>query len=287
MKGRLATPLILLTLGLGWLAGAFAQDEARYGHDPAADRALSSALVVTPNSITIAVPGSIFASLRNGKPVGVIAEAVDQVLFSMGYHIDYVSMPSRDMRHAVQDGTVDVATSLLTPKNRTEGALYTDPVINEYNVLLVRRGEFRAIKSISDLHGREFGARVGYKYPLIENEPGIRLQRNRQDGENVRKLLLHELDAVIVAGVADLYEFRAEGIMSEVEILEKAVGVIGLGAALADERFTPAQVDEFNRRMTALKASPMWQQILDRNGMLDLVREWPLLEHGHAEHKAR
>lgn len=272
--------LIGFLSSLSILSVATANEESRDGHDPAVSQAIRGAEVITNrDAITIAIPDDVFSSLRRGKPVGIIAEAVDQILFSMGYTIHYVSMPYRkEMRQAVRDGTIDVATSVLTAAVPLDDAYYTDPIIEEYNVVLVRRGDDRELRFFNDLYGKRIGGRVGYKYPSIESNPAILLELNRKDGENVRKLLLRELDAVIVGGVADLYELRTEGIMSEVDVLNRALGTVSLGAILADERFRREDVDEFNRQLSQLKISPLWQQILKRNGMSDLIRQWPLLE---------
>jgi len=35
--------------------------------------------------------------------------------------------------------------------------------------------------------------------------------------------------------------------------------------------------DKFNSRLSALLKEPVWQDILNSNGLEDLVRDWPLI----------
>nr|CRH05150.1 Exported protein of unknown function [Candidatus Magnetococcus massalia] len=256
------TLTLALSISLATVSESFAQDDE-------------------DNIITVAVPNSIFASLRDGHPAGIIVEGTVAVLAEMGYTMRFLSMSSKDQKRAVYSGDIDVATSMLVsfqdkPK-RSKKALFTDAVINEYNVIVVRRGEGFKLNKVEDLYGKKIGARIGFTYPSIQGDDQVQLERNRKDGENIRKLMLKELDAAIVGGVSDLFDFGAEGIMGQIESLNKAVGYVGLGAALSNLRFSPEDLAKFNQTLASFKMREEWNVILERNGMRTLVFEWPLI----------
>jgi hypothetical protein len=249
--------------------------------------------------VTVAVPNNLFARLKQGRPVGIIVEVTDHILKKLGYTMRYISMSNKDMKIAVHSGHIDVGTSMLNSPTNQKKALYSDAVIVEYNVLMTRKGEsFDYLGHIENIRKddewyfgfeiiRVLGARAGFRYPLLEKHPAITLQRNRTDGENVRKLFLKELDAIIIGGVSDLYQYRAEGIMGDFKLLESAVGSVDLGIALADKRFTQDDLARFNEELSLLKASPTWDMILEKNGMLDLVRTWPIIDIKGARNRQR
>jgi len=228
--------------------------------------------------VVVGVPNDIFSTFADGQPVGVIAETVDYVFKKMGYFTQYRNMPKKVMRIAVHDGKLEVGTSLLKFPHREKLARYSDPIVTEYSVLVVRKGAKFDAHETADLRGKRLGGREGFHYPLIDDDSSIRIERNRTDGENIRRLLLGKIDAAIVGAVSDIFDLRAEGVMTELEILDRAVGSVNLSAALADERFSEADIEDFNRHLAVLKKSDDWTRILERNAVADLVKEWPFIE---------
>jgi len=228
--------------------------------------------------VVVGVPNDIFSTFADGQPIGVIAETVDYVLKKMGYFTRYRNMPKKVMRNDVHGGKLDVGTSLLKFPSREKKARYSDPIVTEYSVLVVRKGTKFEANNTADLRGKKLGGREGFHYPLIDGDSSIRIERNRTDGENVRRLLLGKVDAAIVGAVSDIFDLRAEGVMTELEVLDRAVGSVDLGAALADEHFSKADIEAFNQHLAALKKSDDWTRILERNAVADLVKEWPLIE---------
>jgi hypothetical protein len=177
------------------------------------------------NDILVATPNNLFSSLKDGQPTGVIAEATAYILKKMGYDMRFVSMHSKDIKKSVKSGFVDVGAGMLILPGGSKSVLKSDPVVVEYNVVMTRKDEkFDFLELIKNgrqgagsggwFSGKhELGARVGFKYPLLVGNTAITLQRNLTDGDNVRKLLLGDLNAIIVGGVSDLHQFQAEGIM--------------------------------------------------------------------------
>jgi len=225
----------------------------------------------------VGVPNNVFAKLNQGWPMGVMLEALDQIVRDMGLAPTYISMPAGEIPKALDNGQIDIAAvRILSARNRGT-ALYSEPLIDEYNVLAVRAGEAFPAKRLSDLKGKIIAGREGYQYPLLEKNTDIKLLRFDSDGAVIRALLFKQVDMVILAALTDIFVFRTEGVMRQLEVLDASVGKVPLRSAFSSRRFTQADVDVFNQKWEAFRASPAWQEIIDRNGFADLIREWPLL----------
>jgi ABC-type amino acid transport substrate-binding protein len=196
----------------------------------------------------------------------------------MGYHPWPVTMTSSEIKKGLKNGEVAVAAGLLVGRPDKETVAYSDSIIREYNVVLTRAADgVSEISSLDDLQNKRIGARVGFVYPLLEERSGIELIRQRKDGENIRDLFLNELDFVVVGSVSDIYEFRSEGVMSDLQLLPAAVGYVDLGSAFSTATFSLEEIDEFRNRFNQMLGSPEWEAILFRNGIQDLVKEWPIV----------
>jgi polar amino acid transport system substrate-binding protein len=241
-------------------------------------RARSAAALGQGSTVLVGLPNNVFANLDDGRPTGLMAESVQLILTQMGYKPAYISMPGGEMAAALQDGTIGLNTVAVKPSHDNSYALYSGPIVTEYNVVAIRAAQNLAVDHLSDLHGLVLGGRVGYDYPLLENDPQITLKRFSQDGELIRNLILGRIDAAIISAVSDIFKLRAEGVMPRLSVLSQSVGTVPLRAALSRKIFAQADLDEFNIRLIALKASPEWTTILERNGMADLAVEWPTME---------
>nr|VFJ66221.1 MAG: ABC-type amino acid transport substrate-binding protein [Candidatus Kentron sp. DK] len=233
--------------------------------------------------IVAGVPGNRLADITNGKPRGVVAEATIKILEELGYKPHLVLGSANNLEEEFRGGDFDVAVGVSVSANHRAGTgiIYSDPIIREYSVLLVRAGEHRVIDSFDDLRGVRLGVLAGHQYPGLENHThsGIILVRQRKDSENVRNLLLKDLDIVVVSSVSDIAEFRGEGIMRALELLDKAVGFTDIGSAFAADRFPPGFIRCFNSRLQQFMGTPQWGELLSRNGIGSLVKTWTLLEH--------
>ncbi|MBF0145575.1 MAG: pentapeptide repeat-containing protein [Magnetococcales bacterium] len=231
-------------------------------------------LTVQDNRRMVAVPGNLFAKTEKGIPAGVIAETLDVILKKMGFSPIYVSMPIAEMPEAVENGFVDVLAMALPTGKSAEKLLFTEPLIEEFNTVLVRRNEPFALERIADLHERKLGGREGYIYPLLKKDPEIKLQLFSSDGEMIRNLILGKLDAVIISGISNLYVLRSEGIMAQLDVLKKAVGMVPMQAALSPGKFSRKELELFNKSLKEFKQGTEWNAVLEHNGLSDLVRPW-------------
>jgi len=230
------------------------------------------------NEVLVGLQNDVFANFFYGKPAGIILEAVDSVLRQSGRAPVYVVMPYNEIAAAMQEGTVGVRTvTVEAPANRS-WMLFTDPIVTEYNVIAVPTGSKLTVNRLADLHGLRLGGRQGYQYPLLDTDPEIKLERFAQDGALIRNLILGRIDAAVISALSDVFKLRAEGVMPRIRILDRAVGTVPLRAGLSRRVFSQDDLENINGHLADLKASPLWIDILERNGFADLAVEWPSID---------
>ena len=229
--------------------------------------------------VRVAIPGNLYASLEAYEPKGIFVEAVDALLKQAGMSPAYLNMPTGEAIREVRKGGVDVATVVVPVPSLQEGVLLSDPLVTEFNVVATLRGKGFELNAMSDLRGKRIAARQGYRYPLLEKDTSLNMTRYRTDGEMIRALLFADADVAIMSGVSDIHAFRAEGIMSRLEVLKSAVGVVPLVAVFSKKRFKAEDIERFNQDLAKFKEGPEWKTILDRNGLADLVHDWPVLKN--------
>lgn len=255
---------LLIAAGLAWM--------------PLSPSVAADALASTPVvSLRVAVPGNIFASLDKATASGVFVEAVDALLRQQGKVPTYLTMSANDALQDLQSGALGAATVLVPTDRVRESAYLSDPIVTEYNVVIAPKGKAFALNRLADLQGKRIGVRAGYQYPLLDRDAALQVVRFQSDGELMRALLFGQVDAAVISAISDVYAFRAEGIMPRLEVLKMAVGSVPLVAAFSRQQFSREQVDAFNRALVEFKRRREWQQILERNGVADLVKEWPLV----------
>jgi len=115
---------------------------------------------------------------------------------------------------------------------------------------------------------------------LLEQDPAVQLQRHATDGEMLRSLLFGASDLALISGISDIYTFRSEGIMKRLDVLPASLGAVPIVAAFSKAVFSKEDVDAFDAALAEFKLTAAWQDVLERNGMADLVREWPVVTAG-------
>lgn len=228
-------------------------------------------------SFRVAVPGNMFAQLGKGGPEGVFLETMDALLKRMGKTPQYITMPTGDALQEAVTGKISAAT-VVVPSPRFEKTLWlSDPLVNEFNIVVTLKDKGFALKRVSDLKGKRLGARQGYRYPILENKPGIVFERYTTDGEMLRALLFEQIDAMLFSAISDTFAMRSEGIMKRLLVLDKSAGSVPFVAAFSKDHFSQQDLLEFNKALAEFKRSPQWGQVLERNGIADLSKPWPVI----------
>ena len=227
--------------------------------------------------VKIAAPGNLFALLEKSRPAGLMLETIDILLKQMGKIPSYITMPIGDALKKLQEGKLDMVSVVVPDPRLKEIAWISDPIVNEYNLVMTPKERVFPFSRVSDLYGKQIGARVGYQYPMLESNNSIKLIRFRSDGEMIRALLFGQIDAVLISAISDIFTFRTEGILDRFVILKTAVGTVPISVAFAKNRFSQEDVDSFNRALAQFKQQPEWNSLLDRNALVSLIKDWPLI----------
>lgn len=225
----------------------------------------------------VAVPGNVLSALDKGTPRGIFVQAVDAVLRRMGRTPSYLLIPTTLALASLEEGKLDVGTAIVPLARDQQRVWFSQPVLTEYSVVATLRGQAFALRRLADLHGRKLGARVGYQYPLLDGDGEVRVTRYHSDGEMIRALLFHEVEAILIAGMTEVNSLRTEGMIARFDILPVAIDTVPLVAAFSRQTFSTDEVRTFDAEMAAFKQTPAWQEILNQNGFADLVNPWPLL----------
>ncbi len=176
---------------------------------------------------TMAIPGNEpFTGAKDGKPAGLIAEATADVLKAMGREVNLRNLPFKRMYKWVHEGKVDVAISVLKTPDRAKLALYTDPVITEYTVIMVPAGKVFKLNKVADLKYRRIGGQLGFRYPPLDGV-GVKLIRERNYQTNIAKIASGKIEGILIGSVTGQYLVKNLGYTGQVEILPKAIGSVG------------------------------------------------------------
>jgi ABC-type amino acid transport substrate-binding protein len=232
----------------------------------------------TMKLLRIGVPGSMYAHVVNGKPQGAIIELTVMVFEELGYTARLVVMPVNEILSGLRNGSLEAGAGLVLRGRPQEGIAFSGPVIREFSLPITRKGEQVQITSLKGLHGKKVGARVGFSYPGLDDKPQITLVRKRKDAEMLRDLILGSLDMALIGSVSDVFEFRSEGVRTEIDLPTYAVSYVDLGCSVSSKSLPLEVIDKFNTRLSAMLNEPLWKEILSRNGLEDLVRDWPLIK---------
>jgi len=239
--------------------------------------ALAQAVAPGAPVFRVAVPGNMFANLGKSGPEGVFLETMDALLKGMGKVPQYVIMPTGDALTELNNGTLHAAT-VVVPSSRTASSMWlSEPLLAESNIVVALKDKGFALKGLADLNGKRLGARQGYRYPMLENKPGLKLERYSSDGEMLRALLFDQMDAILISAISDIFALRNEGIMKRLVVLDKSVGSVPFVAAFSKANFTDQEIQTFNKALADFKQSPQWDKVLERNGLADLYKPWPMI----------
>jgi len=244
--------------------------------------ALALAAAVRParaDAVRVAVPSNEPVVFVDGGvpqgPVGVVARAAFE---RIGWQpVWEQGIPYPRLYEGVHEGVYAAGLATFGTPARRALAHYSIPIVTEYSVLAVRRGEAFPFAAAADLAGKTLGTRIGLSYPAIDAVAAITKEAVADDEGNVRKLLAGRLDAAVIGSVGSLFKLRGAGLADGIEILPTAIARIGLGVAVDDGRYGQDVVDRIDATIREMTTGADWPSVLDRFGGRDLFRDYGLV----------
>ncbi|NKD78143.1 transporter substrate-binding domain-containing protein [Haematospirillum sp. H1815] len=214
--------------------------------------------------------------VHNGQADGVFGIAGTHILKTMGYNPTALQLPFSRLYESIHRGAIDIAGSTMKTPERSLLAHYTIPLLTEYNVIIVHKGDAFPFEHLSQLSGKRLGAIAGFEFPTLHSVTDLTLERVHNEEDNIRKVAAKRLDGAILSSIRGLHTLERSGLANEVELLPLSIGRVDLGFALSKTFFNTEDVDRFNQAITDLKQSPEWARILDETGTKSLIHDWPL-----------
>ncbi|WP_428686602.1 substrate-binding periplasmic protein [Roseibium sp.] len=228
-------------------------------------------------TITLGTGDSLpFAAVGAGDlPSGVLGDVSMSLLKDMGFEAKASPLPFARLYSSVHSGEIDGAVGVLRTENRATQALYSDPILTEYNILAVKKGAAFNFMALAELKDKRIGGRRGFAYPGLE-AAGVSVEPANDDVNNIKKVIAGRLDAAIISSIAYLSQLDQSELRDEVELLPLAVGEVPIGIALADEKFSEGDIVSFNGKLAEFKSSEDYAAVLAKYGISDYVKTWPV-----------
>ncbi|CAK0762743.1 exported hypothetical protein [Gammaproteobacteria bacterium] len=119
----------------------------------------------TTHKRLVTLPSNLYGRTEVGIPVGIVAETVDTVLRRMGYdNHKFINMRTDEAVKALQENKVDMIAVLYKTQKTQSIGMFTAPIIIEYNVIAVRKGDKFQLLKLSDLYKKTLGIRTTHPY---------------------------------------------------------------------------------------------------------------------------
>lgn len=216
-----------------------------------------------------------FSTITNDQTSGVIGEAATIIFKKMGHQLSPKSLPFSRLFYEIEIGKIDVALQVLALEERKKAAFYSDPIITDYDILIIPKNKKFIFNSISDLSGKILGARHGIIYPRLKNIKVSYLYSQTIDQE-VDQLLNGRVDAAIINSIFGIYQLNQTGLLDKIDIVPLAIEAVPLSIALSKNKFTEKDLQDFNKILGTFLKSEEWIKIKTKYNIKSLVYDFPL-----------
>ena len=220
-----------------------------------------------------------FAVIEDGKVSGVVAELTVLALRNMGCQVRPRTLPFARMYKWIHGGKIDVATSVRKTNERAQFAHYSVPVISEYQLIMVPKGQRFELRTLHDFADRDIGGQLGFLYPQLEIG-GASVRRVRNFEINVNRVAQHRLDGTIIGSLSGPHISDGMALSQHVAYLPRALNVVHLTTALSLRAFNRTMRTRFDSEIRSLLAGRLWKEILAANNVPEKRKKWPLLATG-------
>jgi polar amino acid transport system substrate-binding protein len=195
---------------------------------------------------------------------GVAAVLTEEALKRAGYTSTTTIEPWPAALEATLAGTYDVITSLWLTAERSEQLNFSEPLMTNYIIFVIRDDSGIVFNDRSDLDGRRIGIVTDYAY---SEEPydttGLEISAAGSVQDNIRKLLAGELDLVVADGRVAAYEINQLVAAKQLTIIRKPLAKRGLRIAVSRQHPEHEKiVSAINEGIIAMRADGSYNEIL-------------------------
>lgn len=197
----------------------------------------------------------------------------------MGCRVKPRTLPFARMYKWIHGGKIDVATSVRKTNERARYAHYSVPVISEYQLIMVPKGQQFALRTLHDFADRDIGGQLGFLYPQLETG-GASVRRVRNFEINVNRVAQHRLDGTVIGSITGPYVADRMALSHHVAYLPRALNVIHLTTALSTQAFNRTMRTRFDSEIRTLLKGRLWKAVLASYNVPEKRKTWPLLATG-------
>ncbi len=243
---------------------------------------ISLALLMSQPAIAepfiVAAPGNQpIATIDKGELDGLMGHAVAHALKEMGIDYQPRLLPFKRAYHMVHNGQIDMALSTLKTESRNRQALYSHPILTEYTLLAIPKGNTIHINHIDDLTHLRIGGRLGFSYPLLKAHQ-IEPIRFQDYESGLKKMVRGQIDLMMIGCITGPYLLQQLGLSDQIEFLPISVGKTPLGVAVNKARWDQKKLHQFETIIDNYQKTTEWRQLLSDYHIESWVHHWPLID---------
>jgi len=210
----------------------------------------------------------------SGQLTGLDVELMSAIMKNAGLTLNFKEMPWNRSLMELEKGNLDIAPGASKTAEREAYALFSMPYRKETAVLYVKKGTSGKYKfdNLSDIIGSDFqlgvvrGYYYGEAYDQLMKDPGFQkqVQDSSADKTNLNKLIKGRINGFLMEPVAATALLKEEGLQNEVEIHPMTVYSDDIYVMFSKQSTSASDVSVFNKSLEELKASGVYQQIMDK-----------------------
>ncbi len=195
---------------------------------------------------------------------GVLKELMDALSQQSGIEMQYVLVSKRNQEKQMQSGTIDGSclinpNDLLNPKDH----LWSTPIYEEEDVLIVRKEDAQRLNSLSSLYGHKVGTIQSHAYPALSpyfEDKKIERIENKKLSNNINQLRFGVIDAVIDTKLAVGHCIQKKNVEENLIISHRSIDRQELYCAFRKDM--KVSLKKINAALLALKKKGVIEKIL-------------------------
>ncbi len=230
--------VLLLFMLWGWGTGVVAEVSTRAHAQPLV-------VAITDN---FAMP----YILQGGNKVaaqGIVYEMLDELGQRLHLDVHYIVLPRQRLRPALKSGLAHLLP-LANPKWYTdEPDLQWSPVwLEDEDRFVIHTKDRTRLQSIEDMHGKQVGTILGYRYPELEG--WVVRQDARSLRQNLERLAHQRLDAVIDSAILIRYRLKYDRGFEQLLLTPIVAGHSARHLGLS--RLAPVSIEELSQALQSM-----------------------------------
>ena len=202
---------------------------------------------------------------NNGKIHGIMIDVIKEIASKHGFSVKITPLPEKRAIRGIAGGDIDAYSKAKEWVDDPNAYLWTDPVLDSTDVLIFPKDRPVYFETPDDLKGKNIGAILGYRYPLLQPyfaDGRIKRDDVKEDSLMLGKLLKGRDDAAIINKLVALWVIRQNPeLKGKFAFSENPVGKAACGFMFTAKRNWGPFIEIFNNELADMK----------KDGRLDAV----------------